>query len=214
MRAVLVQVLLGGVGQVTLQQWEAYQRALMLLLLLPLVMAPIRESILETLLHPLHRHDPCMVCSDPLCLGNRIEKRKGGEMYYLRQGHHKTDRAVGVLMVPLPLGLVALLRLWGHASTRYAGRKPGTDTLFHDFRTGKPFTQQGLSHLIVSTLGFILGQAGLPKLDARGARHLFATNFSNFASKEGPSNELLRQVQKKASGLIGTSLDKFKVCMQ
>lgn len=116
-------------------------------------------------------------------------------------------------MIPLPTGLADLLRLWVHASTRYTGRQGGTHTMFHDSATGEPFTQQGLSDLIVGTLGFILGQAGLPKVDARGSGHLFATNFSNYASVEGPTNELLRQVQKKASGLMGTSLDKLKVGM-
>lgn len=54
-------------------------------------------------------------------------------------------------------GLVALLRLCVHGSTRYTGEQGGTHTMFQGFATGRPFTQQGLSDQIVGTLGFILG---------------------------------------------------------
>lgn len=158
-------------------------------------------------------HQPCGVCGREECLGNRVERIAGPlEQYQLRAGHHKTDTRVGVLQVPLPSGLVALLHLWEYASHADTGRVRGVSTLFYSPITGLPFTEQGISSYLTDLLAGILKGKGLPEKNPRGLRHLWATSFSDFASGElVRDQEAYRYLQHVAATLMGTSVDKFKV---
>lgn len=93
-----------GIRAVAREEWEKFQTALIMLLLVPLVMAPTRLSIIPTLRHPAYFEQPCDMCKGPGCKGNRIEKRERTKHWVLRAGHHKTDAQTGVMVCPIPSG--------------------------------------------------------------------------------------------------------------
>jgi hypothetical protein len=102
-----------GIRAVTLAQWQLFQASLLLLFFVPLAMAPARVCVVSRLRHPAFFHLPCGDCSLEGCLGNRIVPVPNtSTRVELRAGHHKTDSYVGQLVVPIPLGLYALLVLW------------------------------------------------------------------------------------------------------
>ena len=203
-----------GLHKVSMETWDAFQTALILILVCPFAMAPMRETVLPYLRHPSFFSLPCdhpHCAIKEKCKGCRIELVPGTKKWALRANHHKTDRVVGILKGPIPGGVAALVGLWSYCSQHYTGRMEGVHSLFYSFRTGHQFTEQSLQRHVEVTLIGIFHKAGLPVVTPRGMRHLFAAGFSDYVADKVRDMDQLRFLQARAAELMGTSRNRFKV---